>query len=135
MNEFWVATSWLISVASILCCCWAVATSSNARIAIVRAQADTQRQRLDARTAKLRAEQADRMAQRAYDESQRATNHALDAKISVEAMKRSTHTIQMVPVDDAADKAMNQGIDQADEESYHGLGGLDDLEDRSGPLG
>lgn len=54
-----------------------------------------------------------------------ALKYAIDAKIEVRALQKSTHNIQFVPIDpnaDANDKAAREAMDRHDQEAMKDLG-------------
>ncbi len=58
---------------------------------------------------------ADLVAAAAANEAARAFVKADQAAVEVEAAKKATHTIQMVPVDDVADKSLNLNMEGLDD--------------------
>ena len=132
MNDLWTATAWLLSIATLYCAGWALIAAQQAKLEMVRVLERITLVRTTADDSGATAMRATYQAAAAHERAAEAFSVAQAAKIEMEAMKRSTHTIQLVPVDDVADKALNKGLDQVDEVSFEGL---DDIHDRAGPLG
>lgn len=107
----------IVALMALFAAFYAVAELTKTRIELARLDERAVVANNNASWARSLANDSHRHALSAMTESARALVKADSAHVEVEAAKKATHTIQMVPVDDVADKALNLNMDGLEDTS------------------